>query len=126
MTDIPLSAGGETAAQVARSVALRAGETLVERFHGPKQISYKGRGNIVTDVDKEVETEVLATLGREFPDMGLLGEESEGVMPDSGYVWIVDPLDGSRNYASGIPFFSVVVGLALDGEVLVGRWEPGV
>ena len=125
LTDIPLSAGGETAAQVARSVALRAGETLVERFHEPKQISYKGRGNIVTDVDKEVETEVLATLGREFPDMGLLGEESEGVMPDSGYVWIVDPLDGSRNYASGIPFFSVVVGLALDGEVLVGvNYDP--
>ena len=125
MTEIPLSASGETAANVARSVSLRAGETLVERFHEPKQISYKGRGNIVTDVDKEVETEVLATLAREFPDMGLLGEESEGVMPDSGYVWIVDPLDGSRNYASGIPFFSVVVGLALDGEVLVGvNYDP--
>ena len=43
----------------------------------------------------------------------------------TGYVWIVDPLDGTRNYASGIPFFSTVIGMALDGEVLVGvNYDP--
>ena len=102
-----------------------AGEMLMRRFHETKTVSFKGRGNIVTDVDTEVEGEVLALLGREYPDMGQLGEESAGVAADKGYVWIVDPLDGTRNYASGIPFFSVVVGLALDGEVLVGvNYDP--
>ena len=106
-------------------VAMTAGHMLLERFHRVKRISYKGRGNIVTDVDTAVESEMFTILSREFPDMGLLGEESAAVRADSGYMWIVDPLDGTRNYASGIPFFSLVVGLALDGEVLVGlNYDP--
>jgi fructose-1,6-bisphosphatase/inositol monophosphatase family enzyme len=88
-------------------------------------ISFKGRGNIVTDVDMAVEREMRGILEREYPDMTFLGEETAGARADSGYVWIVDPLDGTRNYASGIPFFSTVVGLALDGEVLVGvNYDP--
>ncbi len=111
--------------RVAREAALRAGEILVERFRTSLTVSYKGRGNIVTDVDTEVEEEVLGILRSEYPDMGLLGEESAGTRADSGYVWIVDPLDGTRNYASGIPFFSTVIGMALDGEVLVGvNYDP--
>ena len=125
MTGIPRSASGKSAAQVAREAALRAGEILVQRFRTSINVSYKGRGNIVTDVDTEVEEEVLDILRREYPDMGLLGEESAGKRADTGYVWIVDPLDGTRNYASGIPFFSTVIGLALDGEVLVGvNYDP--
>ena len=125
MTEIPHSASGKPARQVAREAALRAGEILVQRFHTSISVSYKGRGNIVTDVDTEVEEEVLGILRREYPAMGLLGEESSGVHAGTGYVWIVDPLDGTRNYASGIPFFSTVIGLALDGEVLVGvNYDP--
>ena len=111
--------------EVAQEVALSAGARLVERFSETKKIAFKGRGNIVTDVDTEVEAKVLAVLATEYPDFGLLGEESKGVSPESGFVWIVDPLDGTRNYASGIPFFSVVVGLALDGEPMVGvNYDP--
>ena len=125
MTEMPYSASGKPASQVAREAALRAGEILLERFRTAISVSYKGRGNIVTDVDTEVEEEVLGILRREYPDMGLLGEESSGVHAGEGYVWIVDPLDGTRNYASGIPFFSTVIGLALDGEVLVGvNYDP--
>jgi myo-inositol-1(or 4)-monophosphatase len=97
----------------------------LERFHQVKQVSFKGRGNVVTDVDTEVESEILGVLSAEFPDVGLLGEESASIKADSGYVWIVDPLDGTRNYASGIPFFSLVIGLALEGEVLLGiNYDP--
>ena len=123
--DIPKSATGKPAIEVARMAVIRAGEILMDRFHSVKKVSYKGRGNIVTDVDTAVEEEMFAILGREYPDMALLGEESAAGRGDSGYVWIVDPLDGTRNYASGIPFFSTVVGLALDGEVLVGiNFDP--
>ena len=124
-TDVPTSVSGKPAIQVARDAALAAGKTLVERFDQHKEVSYKGRGNIVTDVDTAVESQVFSILSREFPDAGLLGEESAGVRADDGLVWIVDPLDGTRNYASGIPFYSVVVGLALDGEPLLGvNYDP--
>ena len=112
MDGIPESTSGRTAREVAREVALKAGEILIDRFRRVSRVSrvsFKGRGNIVTDVDTEVEGEVLAVLRREFPNMGTLGEESAGSKADVGYVWIVDPLDGTRNYASGIPFFSTVV-----------------
>ena len=119
------STSGKPAIQVAREAALAAGEILLRRFRTSISVSYKGRGNIVTDVDTEVEAEMLGILGREYPDMGLLGEESAGVHAGKGWVWIVDPLDGTRNYASGIPFFSTVAGLARDGEVLVGvNYDP--
>ena len=125
MQAIPTSATGQTAVEVAREAALVAGQMLVDRFHEVKQITEKGRGNIVTDVDTAVEAEVISLISKEYPDMGVLGEESAGVPADSGYVWVIDPLDGTRNYASGVPFFSVVVGLALDGEVLVGvNYDP--
>ena len=125
MASIPTGLSGKTASEVAREAALKAGETLMDRFRRAMRVSFKGRGNIVTDVDTAVEKEMFALLRREFPDMGLLGEESPGVRADEGYVWIVDPLDGTRNYASGLPFFSVVVGLALDGEPLVGvNYDP--
>ena len=81
MTEIPQSSSGKSARQVARDAALRAGEILVQRFRTSISVSYKGRGNIVTDVDTEVEEEVLGILRREYPAMGLLGEESSGCTP---------------------------------------------
>jgi fructose-1,6-bisphosphatase/inositol monophosphatase family enzyme len=117
---VPLGASGRTAAEVAKAVALKAGDMLLDRFHKAKRVSFKGRGNIVTDVDTAVETEIRSVLQWEFPQMGFLGEESPGDRAGAGYVWIVDPLDGTRNYASQIPFYSTVVGLALDGQSLVG------
>ena len=111
--------------EAAREAALSAGALLVARLHEVKQVSFKGRGNLVTDVDLEAERRIFALLSAEFPSMGLLGEESSGELRSSGYTWIVDPLDGTRNYASGIPFFSVVVALALNGEVVAGvNYDP--
>ena len=125
MEETLASTSGRTPMQVAEDVALKAGGILLERFHHVKEVSFKGRGNVVTDVDTEVESEILGVLRAEFPDVGLLGEESAKIRADSGLVWIVDPLDGTRNYASGIPFFSLVIGLALDGEVLLGiNYDP--
>ena len=120
VTEIPLSDSGKTAAEVAREAARRAGRLLVERFHDVKKVSFKGRGNIVTDVDTAAEAEIRAYLATEYPGMAFLGEESEPTPIGSGYLWVVDPLDGTRNYASGIPHFSVVVGLALDGLPVLG------
>ncbi len=125
MANIPLSTSGKTALEVAQEIATQAGQILADRFYEAKEVSYKGVGDIVTDVDKESEALMKSVLDREYPDMGFLGEESLGDRADSGYVWIVDPVDGTRNYAAGIPVVSLVIGLALDGEVVVGvNYDP--
>lgn len=125
MKEIPIGTSGRSAMEVAREIALEAGIILVERFHKAKQITVKGRGDIVTDVDTFIESKILNSLSKEFPGANLLGEESSGPNFDTGYVWIIDPIDGTRNYASGIPFFSLVIGLVLDGEVLLGiNYDP--
>ena len=125
MADVPRAVSGRTAMEVAREVAVEAGRMLLRRFPEVKHISVKGRGNVVTDVDVEVEAAMFARLASEFPDVSLMGEESATGRADAGLVWIVDPLDGTRNYASGIPFFSLVLALARDGEVLLGiNYDP--
>ena len=125
-TDHPTGISGRLAIDIAQDAARIGGEILKNEFGGIRNISYKGRGNIVTEMDTKVESAIFEILGREFPNMYLIGEESaEGHIPTQGYSWIVDPLDGTRNYASGIPFFSVVVGLVHDGEVLLGvNYDP--
>lgn len=125
-TDHPIGIGGKLAINIAQDAARMAGTILKSEFGGIRNISYKGRGNIVTEMDTKVESAIFEILGREFPNMYLAGEESASdPIPAQGYSWIVDPLDGTRNYASGIPFFSVVVGLVHDGEVLLGvNYDP--
>ena len=91
MAEIPLIVSCKTAMQVAIEVSYKAGEILLGRFYQAKEISMKGSNDFVTNVDKESEAFIMAELAREFPEMGLLGEESAGARPDEGYVWIVDP-----------------------------------
>jgi myo-inositol-1(or 4)-monophosphatase len=126
LTRIPIGTSGKTALEIARDAAKMAGRIARDRFEQEKKISFKSPGNIVTDVDTEVEAKVFDLLRREFPNHTLVGEESAAdVRADTGYAWIVDPVDGTRNYALGIPIYSTVVGLALDGEVLVGvNYDP--
>lgn len=124
--DIPVGVSGRTAIEVAREAAKTAGQFARERFDLSKRITFKRPGDIVTDVDTQVESMIFDLLGQEFPDHTLVGEESAGsARVDSGCVWIVDPVDGTRNYAFGIPIYSTVVGLAVDGEVMVGvNYDP--
>ena len=92
-----------------------------ESVRSREDIRFQGPGDIVTEVDTKTEAMVFGLIREEFPDHTLVGEESTyDVRADEGYAWIVDPIDGTRNYAGGLPFYSTVVGLALDGEVLVG------
>lgn len=122
---LPFSRSGLPALDVALRVAEAAGETLLSRLHGEKEVSYKGRANLVSDVDKLVERQIIEELHREFPDDGFLAEESEAVPSNSGYTWIIDPLDGTRNYILEIPFFCTVIALAKGDDVLMGlTYDP--
>ena len=115
-----LSRSGRTALDVALEVSREAGEMLLSRLHTDLEVSYKGRADLVSDVDKLVERHVIERLRSEFPDDGFLAEESAGVETSSGYTWIIDPLDGTRNYVLGIPFFCTVLAMAEGPEVTLG------
>ena len=85
----------------------------------------KGRGNIVTAVDLSVEQTSIAILSREYPDHRILSEETMADTSYQGWLWIVDPVDGTRNYASGIPNFSYNIALCYRSEPVLGlTYDP--
>lgn len=101
-------------------MAREAGRLLRDRFHDPHMIDYKGEINLVTEVDRMSEALLLEKIGHAFPDHDIMTEESDGVRRGSEYRWIVDPLDGTTNYAHGFPLFCVSMALERDGKVILG------
>jgi myo-inositol-1(or 4)-monophosphatase len=120
MTSIPLSRSGREATVVAAAAAQKAGEVLRTQFREERQVEYKGRANIVTDVDRRADIVLKTLLQSEFPDHGIISEESDPVKKSSEYTWILDPLDGTNNYSFGIPFFATIVALTCSDETLLG------
>lgn len=118
-TELPRAVDGRGAGAVARACAAAAAAILRPAFAAEQAVSQKGRGNIVTENDVRVERAVAAILGAAFPGHGLLGEETAATTAPRGYVWVVDPIDGTRNFASGIPFFCFNLALTRDAEPLL-------
>jgi myo-inositol-1(or 4)-monophosphatase len=104
----------------ATEAALQAGALQKERYGQPHQVEKKGEINIVTEVDKACEALILALLRERFPEHDIVAEESLLARTGSRYVWFVDPLDGTTNFAHGYPFFCVSIALARDQEVIAG------
>lgn len=105
---------------VAKDAALKAGKLLRDNVSGTREISYKGEINLVTEMDRLSEKTVVDTLLAAFPGHGILAEEGGSIENSSGYIWIIDPLDGTTNYAHGYPNFAVSIGLEKDGEIVLG------
>ncbi|MFT3838846.1 MAG: inositol monophosphatase family protein [Myxococcaceae bacterium] len=113
--------------EVALEAARAGGSVLSDLLRRERKIAYKGKGraNLVTDADHASEKAILEVLQRRVPKHRVLAEESGEKQSESDYVWFVDPLDGTTNYAHGVPHFSVtlaVEGPAEDGtrQVLAG------
>lgn len=103
------------------NMAREAGAILLEEFAKPPEIRYKGEVDIVTQADKRSEAVLVARLLREFPDHGIVAEESGGSgSTNAEFVWHVDPLDGTTNFAHGYPCFAVSLGLLQHGEPIAG------
>ena len=118
---MPLAKSGRGAFEVANQAVREAGSIIMAHFHGEKRVTYKeGRSNIVTNVDFLAEQKIVALLGEEYPSFGIITEESEDIAGDSPYTWIIDPIDGTRNYAYGIPHFCVAIALTQGVEVVLG------
>jgi myo-inositol-1(or 4)-monophosphatase len=106
----------ETAIQAARA----AGQILVERWKGQREIHAKGLRDIVTDADLAAEEMIIQTIRARFPDHALLTEEAGESSRDVPYVWVVDPLDGTTNYSRRFPVFSVSISLVYQEQLTVG------
>jgi myo-inositol-1(or 4)-monophosphatase len=106
--------------EIAFKAAREAGALLRERVGKIRNIDYKSAFNIVTDVDRESERLVIDIINKAFPDDQILGEESGAHDAPSNRRWIIDPLDGTANYAHGYPFFSVSIGFEDQGEMRFG------
>jgi fructose-1,6-bisphosphatase/inositol monophosphatase family enzyme len=118
---IPLGISGARAIDVAWRCVREGGAIALDGFRGDRTIDVKGRGNIVTDADLAVELHIKAILQAEFPAHAILSEETAAdTDPMSGWVWVLDPIDGTKNYAMGVPFWCVNIALCHDGEPVAG------
>ena len=110
----------QTYLEAAQKAARAAGKILKDNIAGKRDISYKGEINMVTEMDRLSEKIVVESLLGAFPGHGILAEEGSSVESRSGFIWVIDPLDGTTNYAHGYPVFSVSIGLERDGQTVLG------
>ena len=105
---------------MAKEAALEAGQMLLSHLRTDFQISKKGRINLVTEMDLKAEKLIVDRIRLDFPDHEILAEE-RGTQTGSGPCkWIIDPLDGTTNYAHGYQFFCVSIAVELEGQLAVG------
>jgi len=109
-------------------IARRAGVVLMDHYERLEQIDYKSARDVVTEADHLSEALIVGAIKARYPGDAILAEETgehravAGEAPTSGRgrVWVVDPLDGTVNYANGIPVFCVSIALVIDGVPAVG------
>ena len=101
-------------------IARQAGAVLMTGFGNVRHIRQKGVIDLVTEFDKRSEEVILSFIQQEFPGHSILAEESGRNEIISEYQWLIDPLDGTTNFAHGIPIFSVSIGLLRNKIPLVG------
>jgi myo-inositol-1(or 4)-monophosphatase len=106
--------------KVAVQAALKAGEILIQHAGKVKKVGYKDEVNLVTEVDCLSEEAIIKMIKSQFPDHGILTEESEGKKSKSAYKWVIDPLDGTTNYAHDFPSYCVSIALEKDKEIHLG------
>jgi myo-inositol-1(or 4)-monophosphatase len=83
-------------------------------------IDRKGAQDLVSEADRECEALIVAALARSFPGDGLLGEEGASRGLDADAVWVIDPIDGTHNFLTGVPFWCISIGLVVGGESVLG------
>jgi len=111
----------------ATDVARQAGAILLDSYERVQRIDYKSKRDVVTDADYASERLIIRAIKERYPDDAILAEESgehAGVLRDdgsgNGRTWVIDPLDGTVNYANGIPYYCVSIGLVVDDRPSVG------
>ncbi len=101
-------------------MAREAGRTLQRRFRTAVRVKVKGPADIVTATDVEAQSLIVGRVRRKFPAHGILAEEGLDATAGTEWRWIVDPLDGTKNFAHGLPNFCLSIAAERDGQVKLG------
>ena len=109
----------QKALDAAVEAARAAGAIALKYFRGRFEVTLKPDATPVTQADREAERAIVEILGRAFPDHGVLGEEFGG-HGSTEVRWIIDPIDGTKNFVRGIPVWATLIGLEERGEITVG------
>ena len=110
----------ENMLQVAEAAAREAGAFQKLKWATEFHVEFKSEINLVTEVDKASEQMIIAKIVANFPDHDVLAEEGFGHRKDSIYKWIIDPLDGTTNFAHGYPLWCVSIALECQGQIILG------
>ncbi|HSE91279.1 MAG TPA: inositol monophosphatase family protein [Candidatus Binatia bacterium] len=106
---------------IAWEAATVAGALIRKHWQEPKNIDYKGAIDLVTSVDRQCERRIVEVLRNHFPNHSILAEEeTDWVGTEGSHRWIIDPLDGTTNFAHSYPQFCVSIALECDGQVILG------
>jgi myo-inositol-1(or 4)-monophosphatase len=103
--------------KVANHVVKYGGQLIFETFHTSLAVREKTRHDYVTEVDEEIETLFEHEIKRVFPDDAILGEEHGSTDGGSGYLWVIDPLDGTNNFVKGVPQAGIQIAIYKDNEI---------
>ncbi len=102
-------------------ISKEVGEVIKEDFGKHHLVEYKTNlSNIVTDTDKKAEKIITGFIKKEFPSHNILAEEGSRKEGNSDYLWVIDPIDGTTNFAHGLPIFSVSIGVMKKDEIIAG------
>ena len=118
----------EISVEFFRRIAAAAAAETLPRFRRFGDVANKLEGGFdpVTDADREAEQAIRALIRAEYPGHGILGEEFGSENASSDYVWVIDPVDGTRSFISGIPLWGTLVGLTPKGDAVAGRMAQPV
>jgi histidinol-phosphatase len=100
--------------------AKAAGKIALKHFRTALTVETKADGTPVTEADRRCEEKIVETLARAFPEAGFLGEEMGEQAGRTPSRWIIDPIDGTKNFVRGIPFFATLIALEEAGEITAG------
>lgn len=129
-----MSQSPEALLDFANQLADASGAILRRRFRQRINVEIKPDNSPVSDADKETEGELRRLIAARFPDHGVIGEEYGADRPEAEFVWVLDPIDGTKSFITGRPLFGTLIALCRAGEPLVGiidhpaigeRWVGG-
>ena len=105
---------------LANRLADAAGALSRGFFRSDLAVEFKAANSPVTEADHAIERRLRGMIGDAYPDHGMIGEEQAPLNPQAEFVWVIDPIDGTRLFISGVPLFTCLIALVQDGRPLLG------
>lgn len=105
---------------VALDAATRAGKLALKYFKTQPKVEYKADDTPVTRADREAEQLIRKIISKKFPEHGIIGEEFGAVNPGAKYTWVIDPVDGTKEFVHGLPFWATLLAVLENGKPIIG------